>query len=132
MRDKPLARLWWGHLASGFALSGDLSPTAAILFARHSVDLLAQLLEEAHCDHPTPSDAGHAAIFLSARHVIALKFGNPSLMPVQIAQDLNVSTRTLHGFCRQRRDGHAALIRRARASGCKTPDRAGGGSPVSY
>jgi AraC-like DNA-binding protein len=95
LRDRPLARLWASHLVSGFALSGELSPTAARLFARQSLDLLAQLLEEADCDHPTPSDAGHAAIFLSARHVIALKFGDPSLTPVQIAQDLNVSTRTL-------------------------------------
>lgn len=91
----PLARLWAGHLASGFALSGDLSPTAGVMFARHSVDLLAQLLEEAHCDQPRPSDAVRAAIFLSACHVMKLKFGDPNLTPLRIAQELKVSTRTL-------------------------------------
>ena len=95
LHGHPLARLWASHLASGFMLSGDLSPTAGTLFARHSVDLLAQLLEEAHCDQPTPSDAVRAAIFLNACHVITLKFGDPSLTPVQIAQELKVSTRTL-------------------------------------
>ena len=95
LHGHPLARLWASHLASGFMLSGDLSPTAGTLFARHSVDLLAQLLEEAHFDQPTPSEAVRAAIFLNACHVITLKFGDPGLTPVQIAQELKVSTRTL-------------------------------------
>jgi AraC-like DNA-binding protein len=95
LHDDPLARLWANHLASGFMLSGDFSPIAGKLFARHSVDLLAQVLEEAHCDQPTPSEAVRAAIFLNACHVITLRFGDPSLTPVQIAQELKVSTRTL-------------------------------------
>jgi AraC-like DNA-binding protein len=95
LRDHPLSRLWASHLASGFALSSDFSPTAATLFSRHSVDLLGQLLEEAHNGRPTPSDAARAAIFLSARHLIALKFGDPGLTPAKIALDLRVSTRTL-------------------------------------
>lgn len=95
LRGHSLACLWASHLASGFMLSGDLSPAAGTLFARHSVDLLAQLLEEAHRDQPTPSDAARAAIFLNACHLITLKFGDPSLTPVQIAQELKVSTRTL-------------------------------------
>ena len=95
LHDHPLARLWVSHLTSGFMLSGDLSPAAGALFARHSVELLAQLLEEAHCDQPTPSNAVRAAIFQNACHVITLKFGDPSLATVQIAQELKVSTRTL-------------------------------------
>jgi len=95
LHGRPLARLWASQLVSGFMLSGDLSPAAGTLFARHSVDLLAQLLEEAHSDQPTPSDAVRAAIFLNACHVITLKFGDPSLTPGQIAQGLRVSTRTL-------------------------------------
>jgi AraC-like DNA-binding protein len=95
LHGRPLARLWASQLVSGFMLSGDLSPAAGTLFARHSVDLLAQLLEEAHSDQPTPSDAVRAAIFLNACHVITLKFGDPSLTPGQIAQELRVSTRTL-------------------------------------
>lgn len=91
----PLARLWASHLASGFMLSGDLSPAARTLFARHSVDLLAQVLEEAHCNRPTPSEAARAAIFLNACHVIALKSGDPGLTPVQIARELKISMRTL-------------------------------------
>ncbi|WP_249150404.1 helix-turn-helix domain-containing protein [Bradyrhizobium sp. JYMT SZCCT0180] len=95
LHGNPLARLWASQLVSGFMLSGDLSPAAGTLFARHSVELLAQLLEEAHSDQPTPSDAVRAAIFLNACHVITLKFGDPSLTPGQIAQELKVSTRTL-------------------------------------
>lgn len=95
LRCHPLARLWTGHLASGFALGGELSPAAGMLFARHSVDLLAQVLAEGHCGQPTPSQAARAAIFLSACHVITLKFGDPGLTPVQVAQEVNVSTRTL-------------------------------------
>jgi len=95
LHGHPLARLWTSHLASGFALGGDLSPAAGMLFARHSVDLLAQVLEEAHGGHPTPSEAGRAAIFLSACHMITLKFGDPGLTPAQIARELHVSTRTL-------------------------------------
>jgi AraC-like DNA-binding protein len=95
LHGHPLACLWATHLASGFALSSDLSPTAAALFARHSVELLAQLFEEAHCNRPTASDAARAAMFLRACHVIALKFGDPNLTPSRIARDLNISTRTL-------------------------------------
>ena len=95
LRGHPLARLWASHLASGFALSGDFSPAAATLFSRHSIDLLGQLLEEAHCDHPTPSEAMRAAIFQKACHLIALKYGDASLTPAAIAQGLKVSTRTL-------------------------------------
>lgn len=95
LRGCSLARLWTSHLAGGFALGSDLSPAAGILFARHSVDLLAQVLEEAHRRHPTPSEAARAAIFLSACHVITLRFGDPGLTPAQIARALSISTRTL-------------------------------------
>lgn len=54
-----------------------------------------QLPEEAHCNRPTPSEAARAAIFLNACHVIALKFGDPGLTPVQIARELKISMRTL-------------------------------------
>lgn len=89
LRDHPLVRLWTSHVANGFALAGALSSTAATLFARHSVDLLAQLFEELHLEYPTPSDAWRAAVFLGACQVIALKFGDPNLTPGRIA------TRTL-------------------------------------
>ncbi|MGE0425309.1 MAG: helix-turn-helix domain-containing protein [Reyranellaceae bacterium] len=91
----PLAHLWANHLAGGFMLSGDLSPTAGSLFARHSVDLLAQLLNEARYDRATPSDAVRAAIFLNACRLIELKFADPNLTPDRLARDLRVSTRTL-------------------------------------
>lgn len=95
LRDHPLARLWASHLAAGFTLAGELSSTAATLFARHSVDLLAQLLNESHRDQPTPSDAWRAAVFLRACQAIALKFGDPDLTPDQIAREIGVSSRTL-------------------------------------
>ena len=50
VRARPLARLWATHLDAGFSLANELSPTAATLFTRHSVDLLAQLLDESHDD----------------------------------------------------------------------------------
>lgn len=95
LRDHPLARLWASHLAAGFSLAGELSSTAATLFARHSVDLLAQLLNESPRDHLTPSDAWRAAMFLRACGAIALKFGDPDLTPDHIARESGVSSRTL-------------------------------------
>jgi AraC-like DNA-binding protein len=95
LRDSALARLWRHYLANGFAMAGEFSPAAASLFARHSVELLAQALEEAHRDKPSPSDAWRAAMFVRACQLIALKFGEPSLTPNQIAGALHVSTRTL-------------------------------------
>jgi AraC family transcriptional activator of tynA and feaB len=95
LRGRPLARLWAGHLAAGFALAGELSSTAATLFARHSVDLLAQLLNESDGDDPMSSEASRAAMFVSACQVIALKFVDPDLTPAEIAQEIGVSTRTL-------------------------------------
>ena len=95
LRDHPLARLWARHLATGFTLAPELSSTAATLFARHSIELLAQLLDESHRGHLLPSEAGRAAMFLSACQVIALRFGDPDLTPDQIARDIGVSTRTL-------------------------------------
>lgn len=95
LRDHPLASLWASHLAAGFTLANELSSTAATLFARHSVDLLAQLLNEAHRDQLTPSDAWRAATFLCACQAIALKFGDPELTPDQIAREIGVSSRTL-------------------------------------
>jgi AraC family transcriptional activator of tynA and feaB len=95
VRNHPLLRLWGTHLADGFAMGNDFSPAAATLFARHSVELLAQALEEAHCEQPTPSDALRAATFLHACHLIAIRFADPDLGPDQIARDLRISTRSL-------------------------------------
>jgi AraC-like DNA-binding protein len=95
LRERPLARLWASHLAAGFALSGELSSSAGTLFARHSVDLLAQLLDESHGDDPTSSEASRAAMFVSACQIIALRFGDPDLTPAGIAQEIGVSSRTL-------------------------------------
>jgi len=95
MRDHAVTRLWGAYLADGFAVASSLSPAAATLFARHSVELLAQALDEAHRDQPTPSDALHAAMFLRACRLIALEFADPDLRPGQIARELGTSTRSL-------------------------------------
>jgi AraC-like DNA-binding protein len=94
LRVCPLARLWATHLARGFALGDELSPAAAALFARHSVDLLAQLVDES-CSALTPTEATRAAMFASACQLIAIKFGEPDLTPAVIARDIRVSSRTL-------------------------------------
>ena len=95
LRDHPLARLWASHLTAGFAMAGEFSPAAATLFARHSIELLAQAVEESHCDYPTSSTAWRAAMFLRACRLIALKSGDPNLTPDRIARNLHVSPRTL-------------------------------------
>ena len=95
LRGHPLIRLWAAQLADGFAMASSFSPAAATLFARHSVELLAQALDETHYDRPTPSDASRAAVLLHACRLIALRFGDPNLGPDQIARDLQISTRSL-------------------------------------
>lgn len=62
LKEHALARHWAGHLLSGFALGGDLSPAAATLFGRYSVDLLTQVVEEADRGCATTPDSGYAAI----------------------------------------------------------------------
>ena len=95
LRDHPLARLWASHLAAGFTLAGELSSTAATLFARHSVDLLAQLLDESHRDQP------HAVRCMARRDVPQRLPGDrpqirrPGSDAGQIARDIGVSSRTL-------------------------------------
>lgn len=95
LRDHPLARLWASHLAAGLALADELSLAAGTLFARHTLDLLGQLLDESHRDDRPPSEAARAAMFTSACRVIALKFGDPDLTPGDIARAVRVSRRTL-------------------------------------
>jgi AraC-like DNA-binding protein len=95
LRGHPLVRLWTNHLASGFDLASEFSPTAAALFSRHSVELLVQLIEEVHHDEFTPSEAWRAAVFMGACQVIARKVGDVDLSPDEVAREMNVSTRTL-------------------------------------
>ena len=95
LRDHPLGRLWASHLSTGFTIASTFSPTAAALFARHSVELLSQAVEEVHSYRPTASPAARAAIYLRACHVIALKCSDPKLGPDQIARELGLSTRSL-------------------------------------
>lgn len=95
LRGCPLARLWAAHLTAGFALAGELSPSAAALFARHSIELLTQLLEERRCNDETTSGASRAAIFTSACHLITVRFADPQLTPATIARAIGISSRTL-------------------------------------
>jgi len=64
------------------------------------VTLLAQLLDEAHRDHPTPSAAWRSAIFLGACQLIALKFGDPELTPDELARELGYRAARWHGCSR--------------------------------
>jgi transcriptional regulator GlxA family with amidase domain len=95
LRDQPLVRLWARHLADGYALADALSPAAVTLFAQHSVDLLAQALEESGHPRPGPTDSWRASVFLRACRVIVLEFGDPALTPNRIASGAGVSPRTL-------------------------------------
>ena len=95
VRDHPLMRLWATYLANGYSMASDFTPPAAALFARHSVELLAQALEELRYNRPTRSEAWRAAIFRQACQIIALRFGQSSLSPDDIARDLRISARSL-------------------------------------
>jgi AraC family transcriptional regulator, positive regulator of tynA and feaB len=95
LRSQPLARLWARLLVDGYAMADALSPSAAALFAQHSIDLLGQAIEEGRSQWPTPSEASRAAVFLRACRLITLAFGDPALTPDHIAKGLGVSTRTL-------------------------------------
>jgi AraC family transcriptional regulator, positive regulator of tynA and feaB len=116
----PLGRLWSSHLATGFALADELSPDAAMLFARHSLDLLVQLLDEAHRDGRTAAETVRAAVFVAADRVITRRFGEPNLTPARIARDIGVSSRTLerafaaHGETVMRRVFNERLSQAAR------------------
>ena len=94
LRD-PLAHLWARHLADGYSLVNALSPDAEALFARHSVELLAEALNERRDPQLIPSEAGRAALFLRACRLISLEFGDPTLTRDRIASTLHVSARTL-------------------------------------
>lgn len=76
-------------------MGGDLSLAAATLFGRYSVDLLAQVVEEADSGCATTPSSGHATIYTRACHAIQLRFADSTLTLARIAEDLNVSTRTL-------------------------------------
>lgn len=95
VRSHPLMRLWANHLAHGYSMAGEFTPSGAQLFARHSIELLAQALEELHHDHTDHTDAWRVAIFRRALQIIALRFGEARLSPDDIALDLSMSTRSL-------------------------------------
>lgn len=95
LRNQPLARLWARLLVDGYGMADALSPSAAALFAQHSIDLLAQALDERQSPTPAPPEALRVAAFLRACRLITLEFGDPELTPNHIAARLGVSTRTL-------------------------------------
>jgi AraC family transcriptional activator of tynA and feaB len=104
LRDQPLARLWARHLADAYSLADVLSPDAGGLFAHHSLELLAQALNERQNLPPIPSDVGRAALFLRACRLISLEFGDPTLTRDRIASKLHVSMRTLDRIFAERRE----------------------------
>lgn len=126
LNDHALARHWAGHLVSGFALGGDLSPAAATLFGRYSVDLLAQVVEDADRGCATTHRSGHATIYTRACDAIDLRFADSTLTPATIAKDLNVSTRTLARSFASRNETvmrHVFDVRVRRAAGLlKSPN----------
>ena len=104
LSGQPLAPLWARHLTDGYSLADALSPDAETLFARHSIELLAQALNERRDPKPIPSEAGRAALFLRACRLIALEFGDPTLTPDRIASKLPVSARTLDRIFAERNE----------------------------
>nr|WP_294501711.1 helix-turn-helix domain-containing protein [uncultured Rhodopila sp.] len=95
LRNQPLARQWARHLADAYSLADKLSLDAEAMFVRHSVELLAQALNERQDQQPKRFEAERAALFMRACRLIALEFGDPSLTRDRIASKLRVSSRTL-------------------------------------
>jgi AraC family transcriptional regulator, positive regulator of tynA and feaB len=95
LRSSPLAQLWASHLAAGFGLSGEISPAGAAMFARHSIELLVQLLDETPGEQFGQSESFHAALYARACEIIALRYSDPEINPARIAGELGVSSRTL-------------------------------------
>lgn len=93
--EQPLAAGFLFPEARGFAVGGELSPSAAVRFARHSVELLAQALQEAPGISRRPRMPGALAPTFRACQVIALRFCQPALTPDLFARDMRISTRTL-------------------------------------
>lgn len=94
LRASALGRLWSSHLAAVFAAGSDVSPAAADLVARQSIDLLAQLLNETPAPGPL-AGTRRDAVFVSACHVIKQRCREPGLTPEAVARDVGVSSRTL-------------------------------------
>ena len=76
-------------------VEGARAGAAATLFARQSLDLLVQLLDESHRDGRTAAETVRAAVVVAGGRVIARRFGEPDLTPASIARDVGVSSRTL-------------------------------------
>jgi AraC family transcriptional regulator, positive regulator of tynA and feaB len=94
--DYPLSRLFASYMRSGFETAEELTPDAAALFATHSVELLALALGQRPSDGRLPSQALREALFVRARRLISLRFGESDLNPNRIAGALGISTRLLH------------------------------------
>jgi AraC-like DNA-binding protein len=95
--DRPLTRLFASYAVAGFQTGNDLSPSAATLFSQHLLDLLCEAFTALRPpDWPLPSKALRAAMFVRACRLIALGLSDPDLRPDLIAEELGISTRTLH------------------------------------
>lgn len=95
VREAPLARLWGAHLAAGFAGADGLSPGELAVFSRHSVEMLAQLVDQAAFPSAPTRETPRSAVYLSACHIIATRYFEARLTPVVIARHVGVSSRTL-------------------------------------
>jgi AraC family transcriptional regulator, positive regulator of tynA and feaB len=100
--DSPLVRLCAGYLAAGFKAADQLTPKAAIMFATHVVDLLAEAITDSQRSEPSASEAWRAAMFVRAGRLIALNVGDADFRPDQLAHQLGISTRTLHRIFAER------------------------------
>ena len=93
--DRPFARLLSSYLMNGLEVADSITPEAGELFEVHAVELLAQALRESWAEQPQPSQAWREALFVRARRLIKLRFGDPALGPEALARELGVSARLL-------------------------------------
>jgi AraC-like DNA-binding protein len=101
-RDRPIARLLSSYLINGLEVADGVTPEAAVLFEEHATELLTQALRESWAEQPEPSQALREGLFVRARRLIKLRFGDPDLGPEALARELGVSTRLLQRIFAER------------------------------
>ena len=94
-RDQPIARLLSSYLINGLEVADGVTPEAGALFEEQATELLAQALRESWAELPEPSLALREGLFVRARRLIKLRFGDPDLGPEALARELGVSARFL-------------------------------------
>jgi len=95
-RDNPWARLFAGYLTAGFRVADKLPASAAEMYGQHLTELLVEAFATSEPAGTPALAAKRAALYMRARRAIAMRLGESHLSPRIIANDVGISTRSLH------------------------------------